>query len=377
MMVAAKINPSIATQATEASSGEPLRFAGVSKSYNGAMALHPTDLTIEAGEFLTLLGPSGSGKTTLLNLIAGYLAPSAGRLFIGEREVTNLPARQRNIGMVFQNYALFPHMTVAENVAYGLVVRKRPKAEIQQRVEAALALVELGGYGNRAIQQLSGGQQQRVALARALVIEPDVLLMDEPLGALDRQLRRNVQLELRRLHEERRRTTLYVTHDQEEALILSDRVAVMRAGRIEQIGPVQDLYANPISSFVASFIGESNLLPARLIARDPSGAQVQVDGLCQTLILPSSAVAAVAATANPTTDLRLLIRPEHLVLDETGPLTALVEEAVYLGELTALRLRLESGADLWLRRLTDRQITRGMTLRINWQPAHLRLLPQS
>jgi len=355
--------------------GLPLCFRGAAKHYGAQIALHPIDLDVEAGEFLTLLGPSGSGKTTLLNLIAGYLAPSAGRLFIGEREVTNLPARQRNIGMVFQNYALFPHMTVAENVGYGLAVRRRPKEEIARRVEAALAMVELAGYGARAIQQLSGGQQQRVALARALVIEPDVLLMDEPLGALDRQLRRSVQLELRRRHEERRRTTLYVTHDQEEALILSDRVAVMRAGRIEQIGPVTELYRNPVNSFVASFIGESNLLPARLIAQDSGQIRIEVAALRHTLTLPATAAPMKAGLADMP--LQLLLRPEHLVLDDAGPLAARVEEAVYLGELTALRLRLESGADLWLRRLTDRPIARGMELRVNWQPEHVRLVPQS
>ncbi|HVJ40411.1 MAG TPA: ABC transporter ATP-binding protein [Dongiaceae bacterium] len=355
--------------------GLPLRFRGATKHYGTQIALHPIDLDVEAGEFLTLLGPSGSGKTTLLNLIAGYLAPSAGQLFIGDREVTNLPARQRNIGMVFQNYALFPHMTVAENVGYGLAVRRRPKEEIKRRVDAALAMVELAGYGDRAIQQLSGGQQQRVALARALVIEPDVLLMDEPLGALDRQLRRNVQLELRRRHEERRRTTLYVTHDQEEALILSDRVAVMRAGRIEQIGPVTELYRNPVNSFVASFIGESNLLPARLIAQDGIQMRIEVAALRHTLTLPVTAAPMKMGLADMP--LQLLLRPEHLVLDDAGPLAARVEEAVYLGELTALRLRLESGADLWLRRLTDRPITRGMELRVNWQPEHVRLVPQS
>jgi ABC-type Fe3+/spermidine/putrescine transport system ATPase subunit len=198
---------------------------GAAKNYGDVAALKPTDLTVSASEFLTLLGPSGSGKTTLLNLAAGYLEPSAGRIFIGEREVTHVPARRRNIGMVFQNYALFPHMSVGENVAYGLKVRRVERAEVARRVEAALRLVQLDGFGHRAIQQLSGGQQQRVALARALVIEPDVLLMDEPLGALDKQLRRSVQLELRRLHEEHQRTTIYVTHDQEEALVLSDRIA--------------------------------------------------------------------------------------------------------------------------------------------------------
>jgi len=351
--------------------GLPLRFEAATKRYGEMVALHPTDLSIEAGEFLTLLGPSGSGKTTLLNLIAGYTTPSGGRLFIGPREVTALPARQRNIGMVFQNYALFPHMTVAENVAYGLKVRRRPAPEIQRRVDAALALVELGGYGHRAIQQLSGGQQQRVALARALVIEPDVLLMDEPLGALDRQLRRNVQLELRRLHEEHRRTTLYVTHDQEEALILSDRVAVMRQGRIEQIGPVADLYANPLNTFVASFIGESNLLPATLLSQEDRQAQIEVPALRQSLRVPISERIPAGRTV------KLLIRPEHLTLDDSGPLAAVVQEVVYLGELTALRLQLESGADLWLRRLTDRQVGRGTQLRVNWQPEHLRVLPEA
>ncbi len=348
--------------------GLPLRFEAATKRYGEMVALHPTDLSIEAGEFLTLLGPSGSGKTTLLNLIAGYVTPSGGRLFIGPREVTALPARQRNIGMVFQNYALFPHMTVAENVAYGLKVRRRPAPEIQRRVDAALALVELGGYGHRAIQQLSGGQQQRVALARALVIEPDVLLMDEPLGALDRQLRRNVQLELRRLHEEHRRTTLYVTHDQEEALILSDRVAVMRQGRIEQIGPVADLYANPLNTFVASFIGESNLLPATLLSQEDGQAQIEVPALRQSLRVP------ISERIPSGRAVKLLIRPEHLTLDDSGPLAAVVQEVVYLGELTALRLQLESGADLWLRRLTDRQVSRGTQLRVNWQPEHLRVL---
>jgi ABC-type Fe3+/spermidine/putrescine transport system ATPase subunit len=351
--------------------GQPLRFDGASKRYGEMVALQPTDLSVEAGEFLTLLGPSGSGKTTLLNLIAGYAEPSAGRLWIGNRDVTRLPARHRNIGMVFQNYALFPHMTVAENVGYGLSVRRRPAREINQRVEAALQLVELAGYGARPIQNLSGGQQQRVALARALVIEPDVLLMDEPLGALDRQLRRNVQLELRRLHEEHRRTTLYVTHDQEEALILSDRVAVMRAGRIEQIGKVAELYANPINSFVASFIGESNLLDARLVGREAGQAVVvEVPGLQQRV------TGLMTAPLCDGQSVRLLIRPEHLRLDESGPVEATVTEVVYLGELTALRLQLPSGDRLWLRQLTAQTIRRHAKIRLNWKQEHLRVVPQ-
>jgi ABC-type Fe3+/spermidine/putrescine transport system ATPase subunit len=349
--------------------GLPLRLQGVAKRYAAQLALRPTDLDVNAGEFLTLLGPSGSGKTTLLNLIAGYVAPSAGRLFIGERDVTAVPARRRNIGMVFQSYALFPHMSVAGNVAYGLEVRRRPRAEIARKVEAALALVELAGFGSRPIQSLSGGQQQRVALARALVIEPDLLLMDEPLGALDRQLRRGVQLELRRLHEEHRRTTLYVTHDQEEALILSDRVAVMRLGRIEQIAPVAELYADPVNAFVAGFVGESNLLPARVLSVSGGEARVEVAALGGELACRTSGAPMPGEAA------RLLIRPEHLLLSETGRLAAEVQEVVYLGELTALRLAIDTGADLWLRRITDRQISRGARIRVDWQQEHLRMLP--
>ncbi|TXH36438.1 MAG: ABC transporter ATP-binding protein [Rhodospirillaceae bacterium] len=351
--------------------GLPLRFDGATKRYDEMVALQPTDLSVEAGEFLTLLGPSGSGKTTLLNLIAGYAEPSGGSLWIGSRDVTRLAARHRNIGMVFQSYALFPHMTVAENVGYGLAVRRLPGAEIARRVEAALQLVELAGYGARPIQNLSGGQQQRVALARALVIEPDVLLMDEPLGALDRQLRRNVQLELRRLHEEHRRTTLYVTHDQEEALILSDRVAVMRNGRIEQIGKVADLYANPANSFVASFIGESNLLDAKLVSQEAGRALLEVPALRQQVAAPSPSPLASGQAV------RLLIRPEHLFLDDAGPVQATVTEVVYLGELTALRLQLPAGEQLWLRQLTGRTVARGATIRVNWQDEHLRVVPEA
>ena len=333
--------------------GLPLRFVGAAKDYGAVAALKPTDLTVQAGEFLTLLGPSGSGKTTLLNLVAGYLEPSAGTIFIGDRDVTRVPARRRNIGMVFQNYALFPHMTVGENVAYGLKVRRLPRDEIARRVDAALDLVQLAGYGARQIQQLSGGQQQRVALARAVVIEPDVLLMDEPLGALDKQLRRSVQLEIRRLHEEHRRTTIYVTHDQEEALVLSDRIAVMRDGRIEQVGTVDDLYDRPAGAFVAGFIGESNLLPARITAL----AGGEADGM------------SVGQSG------RLLIRPEHVLIGGADGIAAEIQEVVYLGELTALRLRLESGSGIWARQITDRNLRRGDRVRASWKRNATRVVP--
>ena len=359
------------SSAQSQSLGLGLRFAGASKTYGTVEALRPTDLTVNPGEFLTLLGPSGSGKTTLLNLAAGYLEPTSGSVFIGERDVTRVPARRRNVGMVFQNYALFPHMTVANNVAYGLKVRGLPKAEVERRVAAALALVQLEGYGGRSIQQLSGGQQQRVALARALVIEPDVLLMDEPLGALDRQLRKIVQLELRRLHEAHRRTTVYVTHDQEEALVLSDRVAVMRDGRVVQIGTAAELYGRPADAFVAGFIGESNLLPAKVTAIMGHTAEAEVPALGRRITsaaLPGLAVGGAA---------RVLIRPEQLQLDPDGEaLEAMVDEVVYLGELIALTLVLPDGTRLWLRRFADREIPRGARVRVGWQPDALRILPE-
>lgn len=351
--------------------GLPLRFAGAAKSYGAVAALRPIDLDVHAGEFLTLLGPSGSGKTTLLNLVAGYLEPTGGRIFIGERDVTDLPARRRNIGMVFQSYALFPHMTVAGNVAYGLKVRRLPGPEIDRRVAAALALVQLGNYGARRVQELSGGQQQRVALARAIVIEPDVLLMDEPLGALDKQLRREVQLELRRLHEEHRRTTLYVTHDQEEALVLSDRIAVMRDGRIEQLGTAGDLYNRPVNAFVAGFIGESNLLPAKLLSRAGNEAQIDIPAFRQR------ANVTAADGLQPGADALLLVRPEHVLLDD-GPdsITAEITEIVYLGELTAFRLRLANGETLWGRQITDRELHRGQKVRASWKRAQARIVPK-
>ena len=354
---------------TAPQSGQSLRFEGAAKSYGDVEALKPTDLTVAAGEFLTLLGPSGSGKTTLLNLAAGYLEPTAGRIFIGAREVTQVPARRRNIGMVFQNYALFPHMSVGDNVGYGLKVRRVPKTEVARRVDAALHLVHLDGFGHRAIQQLSGGQQQRVALARALVIEPDVLLMDEPLGALDKQLRRSVQLELRRLHEEHRRTTIYVTHDQEEALVLSDRVAVMRDGWIEQLGSAGDLYDRPVNAFVAGFIGESNLLPARVTAVEAGRAQAEISALGQ------SVTAAAAPGLQTGQQAALLIRPEHVRVGAASGIAAEIVELVYLGELTALNLRLPGGTTLWARQITGHDLRRGTQVSIGWNPENARIVP--
>lgn len=237
----------------------------VRKVYGDYVALDDVDLDVRSGEFLTLLGPSGSGKTTLLMAIAGFVRPDAGVIRIGAADVTRLPVNKRDIGIVFQNYALFPHMSVLGNVEYPLHVRKRPRGETRERARAALARVQLDGYETRDIAALSGGQRQRVALVRAVVFEPQVLLMDEPLSALDKNLREQMQFEIRKLQQELGITTIYVTHDQREALTMSDRIAVMNAGRIEQLDAPQAIYRSPRSRFVADFMGESNIIPAALV----------------------------------------------------------------------------------------------------------------
>ncbi|TCU41115.1 ABC transporter ATP-binding protein [Rhizobium azibense] len=239
----------------------PISIADLRKTYGNYVALDDVTLDIAAGEFLTLLGPSGSGKTTLLMALAGFVRPETGAVTIGGQNVTRLPPNKRNIGIVFQNYALFPHMSVSRNVEYPLRLRGVPKAQARERAEAALVRVKLSGFGARDIAALSGGQRQRVALARALVFEPRVMLMDEPLSALDKNLREHMQFEIRKLHDDLGVTTIYVTHDQREALTMSDRIAVMDAGRIEQIGAPQDIYRRPRNRFVADFMGEANIAP--------------------------------------------------------------------------------------------------------------------
>ncbi len=251
----------------------------VSKSFGGGvLTVKEVDLHIAGGEFFTLLGPSGCGKTTTLRMIAGFYYPTSGRILFGDRDVTYLPPNQRNIGMVFQNYALFPHLTVFENVAFGLRVRKVPRAEMQRRVAEALAQVRLEGMEHRRIDQLSGGQQQRVALARALVIRPALLLLDEPLSNLDAKLRDETRTEIRRLQTEANITAVYVTHDQAEAMAISDRIAVMEGGVVHQVGTPQEIYHRPATRFVATFIGKSNLLEGRLVEADGTAGLVELPG---------------------------------------------------------------------------------------------------
>ncbi len=260
-----------------AKQGDPARdieVTGLGKRYGSVVVLHDVSFTLRDGEFLTLLGPSGSGKTTTLGIIAGFVEPDSGDVRVSNRSIVDLPPRQRNLGIVFQNYALFPHLTVSANVEFGLRMRKVARAERQRRARHMLERVGLAGFGERTPAQLSGGQQQRVALARALIIDPAALLLDEPLGALDRRLRQQVEIELKSIQRETGVSVLHVTHDQEEAMVMSDRLAVMRAGRIEQIDTPTNIYKYPRTRFVADFLGEANLFDVTVRANDGTHAMV-------------------------------------------------------------------------------------------------------
>ncbi|MCC7049915.1 MAG: ABC transporter ATP-binding protein [Alphaproteobacteria bacterium] len=258
--------------------GAPLATRGLYKRYGDVPALDPTDLDVAGGEFFALIGPSGSGKSTLLGSVAGFVPPTGGQILVGETDIVAVPPYRRNIGMVFQHYALFPHMTVFENIAFPLRMRNVAEAEIRGRVERMLAVVRLEGMGNRRTAQLSGGQQQRVALARAAVYDPPLLLMDEPLGALDKNLRDEMQDEIKLFHRQIGATVLYVTHDQDEAARLSDRIAILNHGRIVQIGSPRELYETPRNAFVASFLGEANLFAIHAAVGDNERTMLDVDG---------------------------------------------------------------------------------------------------
>ena len=293
-----------------------VRFSAVTKRFGEVAALDGVSMSIRQGEFMTLLGPSGCGKTTLLNLAAGFLGPDSGEILIAGERMNDVPTYKREIGMMFQNYALFPHMNVAGNVAYGLKVRGVPKGERDRRVEAVLALARLAGFEDRTPRQLSGGQQQRVALARALVINPTVLLLDEPFSALDKNLRASMQVELREIQRKLNVTTIFVTHDQGEALSLSDRLAVMSEGRIRQLGTPQQIYRQPCDRFVASFIGDANVLRGRLEGIEGAFAVVAV-GTARVKV-PGGPLAEVARSS----PVDLFVRPEHLAISEATEASA-------------------------------------------------------
>ena len=310
------------------SGAPPISIRGVRKRYGRVRALDDVDLEVRAGEFLTLLGPSGSGKTTLLMALAGFIRPDAGQVFFGGEEITLLPPHRRNVGMVFQNYALFPHMDVAANIAYPLKLRGISKSAAADKVARALDLVRLSGFGERRVHQLSGGQKQRVALARAVVFAPRVLLMDEPLSALDKKLREEMQAELREMHEKLGMTTVYVTHDQREALTMSDRIAVFNEGDAVQIGAPREIYDRPANAFVADFIGESALLPVRAESGKVFWKNVRVFA---------------AEDSPPDGEYFLLLRPERLnVLPDFEDSAAANNGNIFCGALGGMSYQGES-----------------------------------
>src|SRR5712664_1888165 len=317
-----------------------LDIQSLAKRYGDFYAVRDVSLHIADGEFLVLLGPSGCGKTTTLRMVAGFIEPTGGTVRLGGTDVTLLPPWKRNAGMVFQSYALFPHLTVAQNVAFGLEMRKLPRADIEHRVEETLALVRLKGYDGRLPRQLSGGQQQRVALARALAIRPDVLLLDEPLSNLDARLRLELREEIRRIHAQTRITTLYVTHDQKEALSLADRIAVMRDGRIEQIGDPRAIYRTPANRFVADFIGETNWYPARVRTVSATAISLETEfGLFQAATKSNLAVGE---------KVWLGLRPESVQIGahEVNSLKTTIAQVSYLGEIVQYGLEISPGVAL-------------------------------
>ncbi|MEK6289047.1 MAG: ABC transporter ATP-binding protein [Acidobacteriota bacterium] len=339
----------------------------VTKRFGEVTAVASVSLAVERGEFLTLLGPSGCGKTTLLRMIAGFDSPDAGRVILSGSDVTGLSPHQRNVTTVFQHYALFPHLNVFDNVAFGLERRRIARAEIKRRVADALEMVRLKGLDERQPGELSGGQQQRVALARALVVEPNVLLLDEPLAALDLKLRKQMQLELKSLQRRLGISFIYVTHDQEEALTMSDTIVVMNAGRIEQIGRAEEIYERPLTEFVASFIGVSNVIV---------GTIESVNEERSTLRIGAATTSVRANGVKQGDSVRVLIRPEKISISsevEPDVLSGKIESAVYLGETTQLKVTLEDGQAVTVMEQNRQpfQSTReriGETVSVKWEP---------
>lgn len=330
-----------------------LRIEGASKRYGEMTALAATNLVVRQGEFVSLLGPSGSGKTTLLNIVAGATMPTSGRVWLDGRDITRLPSRERNLGMVFQHYALIPHMTVFDNVAFPLKVRGVSKNEIAKRVRAVLATVRLDQLADRKPQELSGGQQQRVSIARCLVYDPPVILMDEPLGALDKGLREAMQFEIKRLHKQLGITALYVTHDQDEAMALSDRICVMNNGKIVQLSAARELYYQPASKFVAEFLGESNVLPGKITA---IGSHTELE-----LHSGAGAVRSTQSTSMKAgEEAFIMIRPESVSLAaraEEAPaenkLACKIETVEFIGGVSRVRLRAPGDISLSVKLLSS------------------------
>ena len=356
---------------TDAKARGEIVLEGVSKLFGSVVAVHELDLTIPGGEFFSMLGPSGCGKTTTLRMIGGFEEPTSGRILLQGEDVTWVPPAKRNVNMVFQAYGLFPHMTVADNVAFGLKIKRIKRAEIAGRVAEALRMVRLQGLDERRPRQLSGGQQQRVALARALVNRPAALLLDEPLGALDLKLRKEMQLELKAIAADSATTFVYVTHDQEEALTMSDRIAVMNGGVVEQVAKPRELYEHPQTPFVAGFIGTSNLLSLKVDER-AGGVIAMRLGESERMLAPDP-----GDSADPV---QITVRPEKVkvangkVPDDCSLISGTVEDIVYLGSMTELIVRLATGELLTVHHLNDEddqseaQIGDGVTLQ--WRLEH-------
>ncbi|HZS87408.1 MAG TPA: ABC transporter ATP-binding protein [Chloroflexota bacterium] len=355
---------------------DDVTLAGVSKRFGAdVVALESLDLSIRKGEFFSLLGPSGCGKTTTLRIIAGFETPTAGEVYVGGENMADRPPNKRPVNTVFQSYALFQHMNVYDNIAFGLQQRKVPKAEIKQRVEAALRLVRLEGYGRRRPRELSGGQQQRVALARAVVNRPTVLLLDEPLGALDLKLRKEMQLELKSIQHELGTTFVYVTHDQEEALTMSDRIAVMNRARLEQIGEPSEIYERPRTRFVADFIGITNFFSGQVQGLDGDRVRFLSDGGLN-LCMPRSG----SVKSGPST---VAVRPEKIKIAEQAHIGAVnrcegvVEDVVYLGSTSHHRVRTSGGETIIVLRQNDSGtavFAPGSRVSLWWEPESTHLL---
>ncbi|HLX28037.1 MAG TPA: ABC transporter ATP-binding protein [Casimicrobiaceae bacterium] len=355
--------------------GSPIAFRNIVKRYDALTAVDDLTLDIAAGEFVSFLGPSGSGKTTTLLIVAGFVIPDRGTITLAGDDITRRPPYRRNIGMVYQNYALFPHMSVARNIAFPLRMRGVPRADIARLVARALALVRLEGLDERLPNQLSGGQQQRVALARALVFEPPLLLMDEPLGALDKKLREELCVEIKRIQREIRSTVIYVTHDQHEAMTMSDRIVVMRGGRVEQIGSPGELYERPRTRFVADFLGASNFLEAK----------VTVAGEPALLCTPHGLAMRVAGVAHTTVGdpVTVAIRPERIRIDahRTGAgewHAARVVDSAYCGETQRFQVALDVGDTLIAVRpnVGEALIAPGSRVSVTWMPADAWIIPE-
>lgn|ERR1022692_2444068 len=358
-------------------SGAPVRLQGLRKAYGDTVAVRDVTLSVNPGEFITLLGPSGSGKSTTLMMIAGFVPPSDGEIYIDGRPVARIPPESRELGMVFQSYALFPHMTIAQNIAFPLKMRRWPRQEIGRKVAAALEMVKLPGYEERSPRQLSGGQQQRIALARAIVFEPRVLLMDEPLGSLDKKLRDHMQAEIKRIQQQLNITVIYVTHDQEEALTMSDRIVVMHEGRIQQVGTPTALYDEPANAFVADFIGEANFMSGTVSAVDASG-MISVrhrSGQVFRAVARRAVECGMQVVAS--------IRPERLTI-VTGMVVdpdynhwkGRVAQIIFVGDATKYKIALD---DMTLTVKAQNQDLKsgacvGDDVTVIWRPAHTALL---